>query len=250
LKRWIASTICAGLLVWLPPSAAREPPAPGCIDLQDVSVGWRTGEREFLVSKRGQGGVRLVLDPACPALAEGVALETLASGGWACPGGQVFVRGGGDTCPVVRMQPLSASELADALPKRDANARATVTLDRVEVREHHWRDIRGTTDDCVDARFLRGWREDSDGLVVEVSPRRHSGHRYYRVQTVNECSDLASARSIRLVSRSGGAAVCGHPGDKVVLANDPAGFARMGSPRTGAFGFGCEIESVTPLVDE
>src|SRR5690606_15725929 len=191
------------------------PPAPGCIDLQDVSGGWRTGEREFLVRKSEKGGVYLELDPACPVFAEDVALETLAPGGWACPGGHVFVRGGGNTCPVIRMQPLSASELAEALRKPSPNTRAAMTLDRVEVREHHWRDIRGTTDYCVDARFLRGWREDSKGLVVEVSPRRHSGHRYYRVRTVNECADLASARSIRLVSRSGGAAVCGHPGDKV-----------------------------------
>src|SRR5690606_4641868 len=117
---------------------------------------------------------------------------------------------------------LSASALADALRLRDARMQADVTtLDRVEVQGHrNWRDIRGTTDYCVDARFLRGWREDDEGLVVEVSPRRHAGHRYYRVETLNECADLASARSIRLVSRSGGAAVCGYPGDKVVLLND------------------------------
>lgn len=229
---------------------AREPPAPGCIDLQDVSGGWRTGERKFLVRKSGEGGVHLELDPACPVFAEGVALETLAPGGWACPGGHVFVRGGDSTCPVIRMQPVPASELAGMLRKRDASTGATVTLDRVEVREHHWRDIRGTTDYCVDARFLRGWREDNEGLVVEVSPRRHSGHRYYRVRTVNKCSDLATARSIRLVSRSGGAAVCGYPGDRVVLTDDPGGFARMGGQRTAMFGLGCEIESVTPIAGD
>jgi len=193
------------------------------------------------------------LDADCPVFAEGVDLETFAHEGWACPGSRVFVRGGDITCPVIRMTALSSSGLAEALHERDAHMQAGVaTLDRVEVRERrHWRDIRGTTDYCVDARFLRGWREDRAGLVVEVSPRRHAGHRYYRVETVDRCPDLADARTIRLVSRSGGAAVCGYPGDKVVLVDDPpADFARMDKPRTVVFGRGCEISRVTPLPRE
>lgn len=134
-------------------------------------------------------------------------------------------------------------------PPRDLQTEPTVTLDRVEVPGHRWRDIRGTTDYCVDARFLRGWSQDSEGLVVEVSPRRHAGHRYYRVETVENCSDLASAYSIRLVSRSGGAAVCGHPGDKVLLLDySSQGLSKMGVSATGAFGRGCEIDRVTPVV--
>lgn len=131
---------------------------------------------------------------------------------------------------------------------RDKQVKPAVTLDQVEVRGHHWRDIRGTTDYCVDARFLRGWSRDSEGLVVEVSPRRHAGHRYYRIETIDLCPDLASAHSIRLVSRSGGAAVCGHPGDKVVLMDYASqGFSQMGGSATAAFGRGCEINRVTPV---
>ena len=138
--------------------------------------------------------------------------------------------------------------MAQQPPAREAQAEPPVTLDRVEAREHHWRDIRGTTDYCVDARFLRGWSKDGEGLVVEVSPLRHAGHRYYRVETVETCSDLASAHSIRLVSRSGGAAVCGHPGDKVVLLDySSQGLSRMGVWATRAFERGCEINKVTPV---
>jgi hypothetical protein len=248
LKRWIAAAMCVCLLPWSQSSVAREPPAAGCIDLYDLSGGWRTGERQVLIRSSGKAGARLELDAACPAFAEGVDLETLAAEGWACPGAAVFVRGGGTTCPVIRMSALSPSELAGALRRRDAQVRASVTLDRVEVRgRRHWRDIGGTTDYCVDARFLRGWRKDNEGLVVEVAPRRHAGHRYYRVETLETCPDLASTHSIRLMSRNGGAAVCGRPGDKVVLMDWPEGFTQMGSPPTSAFERGCEISRVTPL---
>ncbi|MEZ0472982.1 hypothetical protein [Luteimonas salinilitoris] len=251
LKQWIAMSMCAWLLPWSQPSVAREPPADGCIDLHNITGGWRIGEREILIRSNGQAGARLELDPACPVFVEGVDLETLAPEGWACPSGRLFVRGGENTCPVIQMSTLSASELADALRMRGANMQPSVTLDRVEVQGRHWRDIGGTTDYCVDARFLRGWHKDREGLVVEVSPRRHAGHRYYRVETVNICSDLATAHSIRLVSRNGGAAVCGYPGDKVVLINDSSeGFVQMGGSPTGAFWRGCEISRVTPFARE
>ena len=246
-KRWIAAVMCAWLLPWSPPPAAREPPAAGCIDLHALTGGWRTGEREILIRSGGHAGARLELDPACPAFAEGMDLETLAPGGWACPGGRVFVRGGADACPVIRMSALSSAELAEALRAWQANMPPAVTLDRVEVRgQHHWRDRTGTTDHCIDARFLRGWNRDREGLVVEVSPRRHAGHRYYRVETVDTCSDLAGAHSIRLESRIGAAAVCGRPGDRVVLLSNEYG---MGGARVPG-GRNCEITRVAPVPRE
>ncbi|MBB1089608.1 hypothetical protein H4F99_14075 [Lysobacter sp. SG-8] len=125
---------------------------------------------------------------------------------------------------------------------------STVTMDPVKVRAPHWRDIRGATDQCVDARFLRGWREDGEGLVVEVSPRRHAGNRYYRVETVGSCPDLGGAHAIQLASRNRGAAVCGRPGDKVVLLDHVSqGLAAMGTLPTGAFSRGCEISRVVPM---
>ena len=247
-KRWIAAAICAWLLAWQQPTFARQPPSAECIDLRDLSGGWRSGARELLLRSSGKVGAILELDAACPEFPQGVDLATFAAGGWACPGEPIVVRGGDIDCPVVRMTVLSESQVAGALQVREARMREATTVDRVVVEGRRWRDIRGTTDRCVDSRFVRGWREDRDGLVVEVSPIHHSGHRYYRVETVEQCTDLGRAHSIRLVSRSGGAAVCGRPGDKVVLMGHSAsGLARMGARATAAFGRGCEIRRVTPL---
>lgn len=252
LKRSIVTAMFA--LPLSQASLAGELPAAGCVDLRDLSGGWRTGEREILIRSSGGTGARLQLDAACPAFPEGVDIETVAPGDLACPGARMFVRGGETTCPVIQMGVLSAPEVAEALRKRDAHLQAVVTLGRVEARgQRDWRDIVGSTDYCVDARFLRGWRKDNEGrLVVEVAPRRHSGHRYYRVETINGCPDLSIAYSIRLRSRNGGAAVCGYPGDKVMLTallddRSSPGFAPMGGPKTGAFGLGCDISRVAPM---
>lgn len=250
LMRWTAAAMCTLTLQWASPLAAREPPGPGCIDLRDLAGGWRSGERELLIRSPDGFGARLELDTACPPFAEGLDLETFAPGAWACPDVGIFVRGDGTSCPVVRMSVLSRSELAAALSMREMRMKAAVTLDRVLARGQHWRDIRGTTDRCVDARFLRGWSNDSKGLVVEVLPGRHSGNRYYRIETTERCS-FGSAHSIRVESRSGGAAVCGRPGDKVVLmSHASSGLTTMGGVPSGAFDRGCEISGVTPLPRE
>lgn len=247
LKRWIAATLYACVITWSHPSAAREPPAAGCIDMYDLKGGWRSGARELLIRANDGSGARLELDSACPPFAEGVDLATFAPGAWACPGVEMVVRGGDTICPVVRLDVLPESELAAALRTRAARLQA-VTLDRVVARGQHWRDIRGTTDRCVDARFLRGWSPHADGLVVEVSPRRHSGNRFYLVETVEQCAGSHNAHSVRLVARSGGAAVCGRPGDRAVLmGHASAGLVAMGGPPSGAFDRGCEISRVSPL---
>ncbi len=190
-------------------------------------------------------------------------METLGPGGWACPGTPAFVRAAGAACPVTGIHLLSAAQLADALREPDTVPRSSspgapaVTLARVQAQRPHWRDRSGTTDHCVDARFLRGWQYGRDGLVVDMAPGRHGGQRYYRVEMAETCSDLGSVQSIALESRIGAAAICGRPGDRVVLKNDavvagsfaaPHGFAQMGGPRgAGTAGRNCEITRVTPL---
>lgn len=249
MKGRIGAILCVWLFQSTLPVMAGEPPAVGCIDLNNLTGGWRTGEREILIRSSGNTGARLNLDAACPVFDEGVDLETLAPDGVACPSGRVFVRGGSITCPVIQMTALSESELADALHEWEARMQASVTLDVVKVRgQRQWRDVTGTTDYCVDSRFLRGWRRDGDGLVVDVSPRHHSGHRHYRVETIGKCSDLSSASSIRLASRNGGAAVCGYPGDKVLLSFDPlSSYTNREVASTDGPGSSCEIKRVAPF---
>ena len=243
--RWMSTALYVFLMPWAPFCSAREPPAVGCIDLHNLTGGWRSGQHELLIRSRGESGARLALDATCPEFSRDVELEILAPEGWACPDNHLFIRGGNASCPVTRLDVLTEAELADALRMRKMDEKPKVTLDEITVRAHHWRDIRGTTDYCVDARFLRGWNWSSEGLVVEVSPRRHSGHRFYRVETVGSCTDLSNTRSIRLVARSGGAAVCGHPGDKLLLDDASAGLTTASWA-----GRSCEISQVTPLPSE
>jgi len=172
-----------------------------------------------------------------------------------------MVRGDDTSCSEVQMSPLSKPELDDALDARKARLQHVATLKPIEVRAQHWRNIRGTTDHCVDARFLRGWTWGKEGLVIEVAPRRHSGHRYYKVETVDDCRDLASADTIRLTARSGDAAVCGRPGDKLMMKDESTAELRRIAAAAGAAAAvppqshvsrlalerGCEISKLAPL---
>lgn len=242
-----AVALGACVLVVTQAVSAREPPAPGCVDLHGIVGGRRTGDREVVLWTGPDRGLRLELEAPCPAFAEGASLQAMAAGGWACPDTRLFVRGGDITCRVTRMRELAVARAASAPGQPVARGPADV-LDAVKVRERHWRDITGATDQCVDARFLRGWRVDRDGLVVEVAPQRHAGNRHYRVRTVGSCPELAGNRPIRLTARNGAAAICGRSGDTVVFESGSArGSARSGAPRGDAFMAGCEIESVTPL---
>lgn len=92
------------------------------------------------------------------------------------------------------------------------------TLSAVEVGAERPRGFRGSTNYCVATRFVRSWSTDNDGLIVEVSPRRAAGNRYYRVELQGTCDMLNRAPSITLTSGVGTGIVCGYPGDKVELA--------------------------------
>lgn len=246
--RPVATAVGVLLLVTLRPALAQDSPEAGCIDLHSLSGAWRSAERELVIRSTDKTGARLALAANCHAFPQGVELTIVAPGGLACPGKPLFVGDGNAKCLVNGMTLLSQDQVAAVLEAREAQLRSVTTLNAVIVQGHHWRDIRGTTDYCVDARFLRGWRRDNMGLVVEVSPKRHAGHRYYRVETASRCSDLNGAHAIRLKSRSGGAAVCGHPGDKVLMVADASGgFTATGGLPPGAFNRGCEITRVTPL---
>ena len=62
---------------------------------------------------------------------------------------------------------------------------------------------------------MRGWSEDGSDIIVEVAPKRSGGHRYYRVELASSCGETTSANAVRLMSPTGGTAICGNPGDPV-----------------------------------
>ncbi|MCD9032341.1 hypothetical protein LDO32_11450 [Luteimonas sp. Y-2-2-4F] len=246
----------AGLLAALAAgeAAGREPPAPGCFDFRTIDGAWLAAPREVLLRTGDGARGRLLLAEDCPAPPAGEAIGALAPEGWLCPGGQAWIRSGERLCAVSSLHPLDAAAFADALRAADA-ASGTATMDPVEVRGRGGRGGRGrgfagTTEYCVDSRHLRGWHADRDGLVVEVSPMRHAGHRYYRIETANACSHADAADHLRLVSATGLTAVCGHAGDRVVLTRDRPAGVEIATPSmfgTRTAERGCDIRRVYPL---
>ncbi|WP_043689973.1 hypothetical protein [Luteimonas huabeiensis] len=232
-------------------ATGREPPASGCLDLRTVDGAWLAAPREALLRTEVGAHARLRLSEDCPAPPAGESLGSLAPEGWLCPGGQAWLRSGERVCAVASLEPLDAAALADALRAADA-ATGVPTLDPVEVRGRagRARGFAGTTEYCLDSRYLRGWHTDRDGLVVEVSPRRHAGNRYYRIETANACPQADAADQLRLVSGIGLTAICGHAGDRVELVRDRPAHVEIDVPtmfRSRLTTRGCEIRRVYPL---
>ena len=95
-------------------------------------------------------------------------------------------------------------------------------------------------------------------MLVELSPRRSGGHRYYRVELAQTCPDLDSAPAIVFRSGVGIGLICGNPGDRVIAqdsgggslfdAGDP-GFVFADDPRrSGRMGMRvqCSVAAVYP----
>ncbi|OLI63691.1 hypothetical protein IXO151_21205, partial [Xanthomonas oryzae pv. oryzae] len=82
--------------------------------------------------------------------------------------------------------------------------------------------------------MLPSWSEDTQGLVVEVSPRHPDTHRHYRVELMDSCRELSGAPPIRFVSVLGLNAICRNPGDTVDVL-DAIGIAceRLGAGAQG-----------------
>lgn len=248
----IAAAACLLAALAAGEAAGREPPAPGCFDFRTIDGAWLAAPREVLLHTEAGAHGRLRLAEDCPAPPAGEAIGALAPEGWLCPGGQAWIRSGERLCAVASLHPLDAAAFADAL--READAAGTATLDPVEVRGRGGREgargFAGTTQECVDSRHLRGWHSDRDGLVVEVSPMRHAGNRYYRIETADACPHADAADQLRLVSATGLTAVCGHPGDRVVLERGRPQGVDIPTPSmfdTRLAKRGCDIRRVYPL---
>lgn len=249
-KGFLSALVSIVLLQPIFPTRAAAPPTAGCIDLNQLTGGWRTADRELVISAGDSASVSLTLDAACPVFAQEVDLQVQAAGQLACPGSPVVVTDGATTCPVTEMTALSPSTLADTLEEREEQLQADVTLKGVQVRaKRHWKDITGTTAYCVDSRFIRGWSSTPEGLTVTVAPRRHSGNKQYLIETVEACRPpLSPTAGLSLASRNGGAAICGYPGDKVRFSDAPfLSFHNPAVPNVARTIGVCEVKRVTPV---
>lgn len=232
----------------------RQPPAPHCMDarkVEDVQV----IDTSTLALRLTDGGrYRLSLQSDCP----GVGTEPvnlLAHGGWFCGNPEEAIRTATTTCAVTAVDSQDSRQYAELLRNRASTP--VNSLPSVAVTGTPPHGFAGSSDYCVSTRDLRSWREDPQGVVVEVSPRRSGGHRYYRLEMGSSCGDLTNADTLTLLSGVGLSQVCGHPGDRLrlsraqptpvrgLIGEDAIPRPLMQSPLASSFG--CPIARVYPL---
>jgi len=242
-----------------PPSAtdaARVPPAAHCFSAREVIEAWQSDERILALRLRDESRYRIELADACPDALFADRPRLLSPQGWICGSNDEFVESENRRCAIAGMARIDAREFADhALRSRRAVRRDTATLETIEVRAKRGRGFGGTTAYCLDTRYLRGWSEDGNDLVVEVSPMRSGGNRYYKIEFAGSCSEMTAMDVLVLDSPIGGSAFCGNPGDRAMFSRssgaDPAsGFLRRLSEGGLAHGVGCSVTRVYPVLPE
>jgi hypothetical protein len=245
--------LCLALLVLASPAVASERPLPSahCLDGRAIVDAHQSDPRTLAL--RGASGERrrVTLARACPGILDDADLQFVGWNGFLCGGADDAVRTAARTCPI--------ADVAVAEPREYAvlvrTSRETLpTLDRVVVRGQRARGFRGTPDYCVANRWIRSWHEDPDGLMVEVSPRRAAGHRYYRIETAGHCTGQVNADTLSLVSGVGTGVICGHAGDHIVFSKStapgpvaPDTFMRSLAQTSKAGMSRCRVSSVYPV---
>jgi hypothetical protein len=247
------------LVAATPVLAQRVPPAPGCLDARQMAEVRQASSRQLAVQGQDGQRFRITLGEDCPGAGEASAV-LLAREGWVCGAGGELVRIGASVCAVAGVERIDAR--AYAAMAREASIRSAdddvKTLETVQVRAPQRKGFAGSPSFCFNPRYLRAWSEDSKGMLVELSPRRSGGHRYYRVELAQTCPDLDSAPAIVFRSGVGIGLICGNPGDRVIAqdsgggsvfdAGDP-GFVFADDPRrSGRMGMRvqCSVAAVYP----
>jgi hypothetical protein len=233
-------------------------PQADCMDARIAERVYVVSPWQLVVALQDDQRFRIELGEACPAVTQpDVKIQLLAPDGWACGAGDEVVQvSGADTagsavCSVAALAPVDRREFARLAREASRNGSAgdAVTLAPVEVVARRPRGFRGTTDFCFASRHVRGWHEDGDGLVVDVSPLRSGGNTRYRIELASSCIELGAAEDIVLRSGVGNGLICGHTGDQVVAQARPVTGALVSMldsvPATQASG--CQIREVYPL---
>jgi hypothetical protein len=206
-----------------PEAPPRVPPAPGCLDARQMAEVRQASSTELAVQGRDGQRFRITLSEGCPGAGRADAV-LLAREGWVCGTGQEYVRIGEATCAVTGIAAIDAREYAAmARAASMQTADGVTTLETVEVRAPQRRGFAGSSSFCFNPRYMRAWSEDSEGMLVELSPRRSGGHRYYRVELAHGCPDLDSSPAITFRSGVGIGLICGNPGDRVVAQDSGDG---------------------------
>lgn len=241
------------LLISSAANGGERPAAPSgdCLDARAVAQARQVDAQRLLVDT-GQARFAVITDASC--VESTAASETLLSPhGWVCGGrpDQEFVQLAGRLCAIDDVVPLSAKAFAAELKQADRRLTAgdTPSLATVEVRAKapdRKRFLRSTAY-CFDPRWVRGWRTDGKGMLVDTSARRSGGNDLYRVELGHSCPELEMSQAVTFHSGVGGA-ICGNVGDHAkAIRGLPSEFNAGGIQSTRASTGGCPIVAVYPV---
>lgn len=259
-SRWIAVVLTLGVglaAAILDANAADRQPAPAayCFDARDIREAVQSDVSTIAVRLGDESRYRLELVDACPGALRRDQVKIASRHGWVCGSNDEVVMSGGRACPLAGLAKIDAREFAELALRAQRPAADGGDLETIEVRSTRRRGFGGTSAYCLDARYMRGWSEDGGDIVVEMSPRRSGGHRYYRVELAGSCSTTTSATAVQLLSPTGGTAICGNPGDRVMFTFDGGAATSadtMASRFAGSLAVqaGCAIKQVYPILPE
>jgi hypothetical protein len=249
------------LLAAAAPASDTRPPAPhaGCVDARQVTEARHLDERAVLL-RTAEAGYRVELAETCPPGDAGD-LVALAPHGWVCGGEEEYVRAGGRVCAIASVAALNERDWAVAL-REHAKRGGTTTLGAVtvEAKVAPRRRFAASTEYCVDPRRVRGWNVSGREIVLKTMPRRGTREATsYRLELGRSCPEADLGSDLTLVSGVGIGWICGHPGDRAMIAssvNEASSLAVMDlqgallQPSILTAGFaseGCPIVAVYPV---
>jgi hypothetical protein len=235
-------------------SSARPPaPSPHCFDARDVREAVQSDPQTIALRLGDESRYRLELAEACPGALRRDRVKIASRHGWVCGSNEEHVTAGDRRCALSGIAKIDARQFAELALRSKRPEADGGDLETIEVRSKRRQGFGGTTAYCFDARHMRGWREDGSDIVVEVSPKRSGGHRYYRVELASSCGETTSANALRLESPTGGTAICGNPGDRAMFSVTSGGASATGTLATRFAGSlaaqaGCAIKQVYPIL--
>ena len=208
------------MLVATSAAAAERSLAPhaGCLDARAVTQARQIDDTTLLMKAAGTG-YRVDLADACPPRG-GSDLVALAADGWVCGSEREYLRVEDRLCAIEQVTPLSERDWALALRDHEqTGSGTTLATVVVEAKVSAKRRFTASTDYCVHPRRVRGWRVSGRDIVLSTAPRRGSNEASsYRLELGRSCPESAFGTELQLVSGVGIGWICGHPGDKALIA--------------------------------
>lgn len=221
MTRRTAPLLAALLSLPLAAGERASPPSSRCADARAVQEVVQGDDHTLAVRLADESRFRIDLAARCPAIGDEPGVRLVSPAGWVCGRTNEWVVSATRTCPIAHVARIDAKAFsAHALQAQ--RAPRPELIDRVEVKGSKRRGFAGSPAYCLNTNHMRGWHEDANGIVVEVSPLRSGGHRFYRVELGASCHGLTDGAHLSFRSGVGGAMVCGYAGDRAIFQSDLA----------------------------